>query len=85
MDKDDHHYEEIRHCDMPHIGDSSNYSLPKKKEESYYAELNLNLKKSPICINSFEWIKQNRKTSILLGALVLFAILALVGVAIASK
>ncbi len=84
MDKDDHHYEEIRHFDMPHIGDSSNYSLPTKKEESYYAELNLNLKKSPKCI-PFEWIKQNRKTSILLGALVLFTILALVGVAIASK
>ena len=88
MDKDYYYKEESHHYDVPHIGDSSNYSLPtkpNKKEESHYAELNLNLtEKRPKC-KPFEWIKQNRKTSISLGALVLFAILALVGVAIASK
>jgi hypothetical protein len=84
----DYYYYESHHYDMPHIADYSIYSLPTKqhkKEESHYAKLNLNLKKSPKCMPTFEWIKQNRSTCILLGALVLFAILALVGVAIASK
>jgi hypothetical protein len=87
MNKDYYYYEESHHYDMPHIRDFSIYNLPtkqNKKEENHYAKLNLNLKKSPRCL-PFEWISQNRKTSILFGALVFFVILALVGVAIASK
>jgi hypothetical protein len=83
MEKDYYYRDDKHHYDVPNIDRFSHFYLATKqnKEESHYAKLDLNLKKSPKC-KSFELIKQNRKISILL---VVIVILALVVVAVACK
>ena len=83
MEKDYYYRDDSHHYDVLNIDRFSHFYLTARqnKEESHYAKLDLNLKKSPKC-RLFKWIKQNRKTSILFGAIV---ILALVVVAISSK
>jgi len=73
--EDDYSY----HYVMPYIDRYSHFYVTTKqnKEENF----DMNLKKNPKC-KIFEWIKQYRKTSILLGVIV---ILALFGVAVSSK
>ena len=83
MEKDYYYRDDSHHYDVPNIDRFSHFYLTSRqnKEESHYAKLDFNLKKSPKC-KLFEWIKQNRIKSVLLGAIV---ILALVVVAISSK
>jgi uncharacterized membrane protein YkgB len=64
---------------MPNIDRFSHFYLTTKQNKE--VKLDQNLKKSPKC-KPFEWIKQNRKKSILLGAI---GILALVCIAVARK
>ncbi len=83
MEKDYYYRDDSHHYDVPTIDRYSHFYLTSRqnKEESHYAKLDLSLKKSPKC-KPFEWIKQNRKKSVLMGAIF---ILALVVVAISSK
>jgi len=67
------------HYVMPNIDRFSHFYLATKQNKE--VKLDQNLKKSPKC-KPFEWIKQNRKKSVLLGAIV---ILVLVCFAVASK
>jgi uncharacterized membrane protein YkgB len=73
-DKDDRY-----HYVLSDIDRFSHFYLSTKqnKEENF----GVNLKKNPKC-KPFEWIKEYRKTSILLGVIV---ILALVSVAVTSN
>ena len=59
------------HYVMPNIDRFSHFYLATKQNKE--EQLDQNLKKSPKCI-PFEWIKQNKKIRILLGAIVILAL-----------
>jgi uncharacterized membrane protein YkgB len=67
------------HYVMPNIDRFSHFYLTTKQNKE--EKLDQNLKKSPKC-KPIEMIKQNKKTSILLGAI---GLLALVSIVVASK